>query len=316
VGGSGGWGLGPQPPPPNPQSPIPNPHIMRKVYLPNIEKNKFFIYFIKMEAKLMFIAIQIILVYSSTVYPAEDIWMKLKYRAASGMMVYNKNYFIYDDKNYTKLDIHGKKMNDLYQKQYNTYINNNYLSNYIFVIESLDETEQTLESFADQLSEYIKLDLDYYYKHNYILAVFVIKSHKVKFYAGTTAITKLTKNKHDKILSDIKSYMRSEEYYKAWKKVIEDYDYYYRSDLGSSGSLDFSGGSLLWLWIVLGVIALVLIIIICSKLDINNGRFSYNSYGGDNDRNSYKSYGRVSNDRNSYGGGRNSVASGGGGGSW
>ena len=261
-----------------------------------------------MEAKLMFIAIQIILVYSKTVFPAEDIWINLRYKVASGMMIYNKNYFIYDDKNYTKLDIYGKKMNDLYHKQYNTYINNNYLSNYIFVIESLDESEQTLESVADQLSEYIKQDLDYYYKHNYILAVFVIKSHKVKFYAGTTAITKLTKSKHNQILSDIKSYMRSEEYYKAWKKVIEDYDYYYKHELrstGSTGSLQFSGGSLLWLWIVLGVIALVLIVVICSKLDLKDVRFSINSYG------------RVSNDRNSYGGGgRDSVASGGGGGSW
>lgn len=198
-------------------------------------------------------------------------------------------------------------MNTLYQKQNKTYYNNNYLSNYIFVIESLDETEQTLESVANQLSEYIKTTLDYNI-HNYILAVFVIKSHKVQFYAGTTAITKLTKSKHNQILSDIKSYMRSEEYYKAWKKVIEDYDYYYRNNLGSSGSSDFSGDSLLWLWIVLGVVAFVLIVIICSKLDLKDVRLSYNSFGGTNND-------RVSIDRNSYGG-RNSVASGGGGGSW
>jgi len=70
---------------------------------------------------------------------------------------------------------------------------------------------------------------------NYILAVFVIKSHKVQFYAGKTAIKKLTKSKHNKILSDIKSYMQSGEYYKAWKEVIKDYDYYYKHDLRSTG---------------------------------------------------------------------------------
>ena len=62
-----------------------------------------------MKGKIILIFIQIIFVYSSTIYPAEQIWISLKYRAATGKMVYNKNYFIYDDKNYTKLDIHGKK---------------------------------------------------------------------------------------------------------------------------------------------------------------------------------------------------------------
>jgi len=87
--------------------------------------------------------------------------------------------------------------------------------------------------------------------------------------------------------------MVNEEYYEAWTKVIEDYDYYYNNDLGSS---------LLWLWIVLGVVGLIIIYIICYKLDSKYGRSSYNSF---------------SYDRNSYSyGGRNSVASGGGGGSW
>ena len=44
-------------------------------------------------------------------------------------MLYNKNYFIYDEKNYTKLDIHGEKMLALNQKQYETYIENDNLSN-------------------------------------------------------------------------------------------------------------------------------------------------------------------------------------------
>jgi len=61
-----------------------------------------------MKAKIILIFIQIIFVYSYTIYPAEEIWISLKYRAAMGMMVYNKNYFIYDDKNYTKLYIKNK----------------------------------------------------------------------------------------------------------------------------------------------------------------------------------------------------------------
>ena len=126
-----------------------------------------------MKAVILFLSIQILAVYSSTILPSEEIWLSVKSYAAQGLMVYHKNFFIYDEKNYTKLDIYGEKMKTLYEKQNTTYNKNNYLSNYIFVIESLDESEQILEDVADKLSENIKLELDYYNRHNYILAVFV-----------------------------------------------------------------------------------------------------------------------------------------------
>jgi len=189
-----------------------------------------------MKAVIIFTSIQIFLVYSTTILPSEKIWSKVKSNADQGLMVYNKNYFIFDEKNYTKLDIHGEKMNDLNRLQNETYNKNSYLSNYIFIIESLDESEQSLEDVADKLSENIKLELDYYNKHNYILAVFVIKSRKVKFYAGTTAIKQITTLEHNKILSDIKYYMTTGEYYIPWKKVIEDYDYYYNNYNGSTNT--------------------------------------------------------------------------------
>jgi len=148
--------------------------------------------YLKMKVVIIFISIQNFLIYSKSIFPSEKIWLSVKSNSDQGLMVYNKNYFIYDENNYTKLDINGEKMNALNQKQYEIYNKNSYLSNYIFIIESLNESEQSLEDVADKLSENIKLELDYYNKHNYILAVFVIKSRKVKFYAGTTAIRKIT----------------------------------------------------------------------------------------------------------------------------
>jgi len=292
-----------------------------------------------MKAVIIFSSIQIFLVYSASLLPSEEIWSSVKSNSDQGLMVYNENYFIYDEKNYTKLDIHGEKMNALNRLQNETYIRNNYLSNYIFIIESLNESEQSLEDVADKLSENIKLELDYYNKHNYILAVFVIKSRKVKFYAGTTAIKKITTLEHNKILSDIKYYMTNGEYYKAWTRVIEDYDYYYNNYNGNTNtntnnntnnnknnkSKEESPYTKLFLFLVL--VVFFGLIIFCNRKEICNSSSSsgyryrkrYNRSNDNNDNNDRVSYGRDSDNRDSYDRGSiggYSVASGGGGGSW
>ena len=248
-----------------------------------------------MKEGIIFISIQIFLVCSSSIpaiLPSEEIWINVKSNIAQNLIVYNKNYFIYDERNYTKLDIYGEKMKALNKKQYETFNRNSYLSNYIFIIESLDETRQSLINVAEKLSENIKLEIDYYDKHNYIIAVFVIQSRKVKFYAGTTAIKKITKNKMDKILKDIKYYMRNEEYYDAWTKVIEDYDYYYNDNTNYNKSEKSS--SLIWLWIALGVVAFFIIVTIIS---IKFGCCSSSSSGY---HNYTKSYYRDSDNDNRY----------------
>ncbi len=74
-----------------------------------------------MKAAIIVASIQILLVYSTTILPSEQIWLSVKSNAALGLMVYNENYFIYDEKNYTKLDIHGEKMNALNRLQKETY---------------------------------------------------------------------------------------------------------------------------------------------------------------------------------------------------
>lgn len=272
-----------------------------------------------MKAVIIFASIQIFLVYSTTILPSEKIWSKVKSNADQGLMVYNKNYFIFDEKNYTKLDIHGEKMNDLNRLQNETYNKNSYLSNYIFIIESLDESEQSLEDVADKLSENIKLELDYYNKHNYILAVFVIKSRKVKFYAGTTAINKITTLEHNIILSDIKYYMTTGEYYRAWTKVIEDYDYYYNNYNGNTknnkNKTSKEQNPLDMLFGIIFFFFLFGIAIFCNKKRSSSSGNSYRknyNRNNDNDNDSGVSY-----DRGSYGSfGGFSVASGGGGGSW
>ena len=267
-------------------------------------------------------------------------------------MIYNKNYFIYDEKNYTQLDIYGEKMITLRNKQYNTYQKNG-LSNYIFIIESLDEEEQSLEYLANELSESIKLELDYYNKHNYILAIFVMSSHKIKFYAGTSAIKKITLKEQTNIINNITPYMKSGDYYKTWTKVIDDYNYYYNYDSDSRPDSDSDKDSdknnngnnesndPLSVFVTILVFAVFITgCVICHKkgwcnflsssdnntytrstdIDTDNNNNNYNNYNNnnndnyDNNNNDNDNYdnNNNSNDNNNYDGGRSNSVASGG----
>ncbi len=170
--------------------------------------------------------------------------------------------------------------------------------------------------------------------HNYILAVFVIKSRKVKFYAGTTAIKQITTLEHNKILTEIKYYMTTGEYYKAWTRMIEDYDYYYNNYNGNINTNTKNNKNKISketnpydvLLCVLIIAAIIIICIFCnikgwcdfsSSNGYNNNKKSYNRHSGNYKKVSYgrEADNRVRHDRGRYGG-RGSVASGGGGGSW
>lgn len=239
-----------------------------------------------MKSLILFISLQIIsLVYSKTIYISDEIWQNVKIYARNGLMLYNKNYFIYDEKNYTKLDIHGEKMLALNQKQYETYIKNDNLSNYIFIVEHVDEYK--LQDIADELSLKIKRDIDY--DHNYILTLFSISNHKVQFYSGKTAHNIITSDNHEQILNHIKRYLRIKDYYKAWSSLIEDYNYYYHYK------------SFFDRYSNLIAIIIIFVFFIIKFLVGNNGISLCCSCSGGN-RYSYRD--------------RNSVASGGFGGSW
>ena len=239
-----------------------------------------------MKSLILFISIQIIyLIYSKTIYPSDEIWQNVKIYARQGLMLYNKNYFIYDEKNYTQLDIHGEKMLELNKKQYEAYINNN-LSNYIFIVECVDEDK--IKDIADELSLKIKREINY--DHNYILALFSMKNHKVQFYAGQKAHKIITSENHKQILNDIRIYMRNKQYYNAWNKIIDDYNYYNKTYFFFQEPYST----------ILAILIIICFYFLCRCYGINCSNRGYNSYSY------YKS---------SFGG-RNSVASGGGGGNW
>jgi hypothetical protein len=70
--------------------------------------------------------------------PSDEIWLKVEqYINESKMILNDKNYFIFDEENYTNLDINGSEMQILYEKQKDFYLNYTTL-NYIFVIKNLN----------------------------------------------------------------------------------------------------------------------------------------------------------------------------------
>ena len=72
-------------------------------------------------------------------------------------MVYpdDKNYFIFDESNYTALDINGTKMEALYKKQKDLYETYN-IPNYIYAVDNQDENIESITNATSNLAAHLK----------------------------------------------------------------------------------------------------------------------------------------------------------------
>ena len=140
----------------------------------------------------------------------------------------NKTHFIFDESNYTALDINGSKMNILYEKKEN--ISKKYnISNYIFIIENLDENEESIEAATFNLFKYFynifKINME-----KSIVALFSIKSRRVRIRTGEITKKNLDNDKLEAIIKDLAPFLRRKHYYKAWNRFLEDINYYYNKN--------------------------------------------------------------------------------------
>ena len=71
--------------------------------------------------RIILILLLLCLIYSKKL-PLEEIWENVKKDTENDLMINNKYFFIYQEKNYTELDINGEKMISLYSKQNETYL--------------------------------------------------------------------------------------------------------------------------------------------------------------------------------------------------
>ena len=112
-----------------------------------------------------------------TCLPSDEIWNKLTTYINNSKIILNdkKTHFIYDESNYTKLDINSTEMNILYQKQEDLFSKYN-LSNYIFIVDNLNEDLESIEDAAFNLCRY----LSNYFRINMAESVVALFSMEIK----------------------------------------------------------------------------------------------------------------------------------------
>ena len=155
----------------------------------------------------------------------KKIWSKAKKYINQGKVIVDKNktHFIFDESNYTKLDINSTKMQDLYKMQEQIFKEYN-ITSYIFIVDyfNLDDSYSYFEPCDDEgnLKDFIVNE----YKTNYDKTIVIIIDAK----ESKLLISKFPRCKYRQ--SDPKiaylqlrlySYMRKNQYYKVLKKIIE-----------------------------------------------------------------------------------------------
>jgi len=176
-------------------------------------KNRFYIFYF------------ISLIYLSNCLPSDKIWNKVVQYNSSGLMVFNNsNYFIYQEKDYCKKDIHSKEMLDLYEKQ-KLFFTKWETANFIFVVESFDENQESIQDGAFHLSQYLYNNLGVKMEKS-VLALFSIGTRRVTIRTGEITKTIIVDKEAEDVISSLKELLQQANYYEAFLKYYERIDYY------------------------------------------------------------------------------------------
>ena len=141
------------------------------------------------------------------------------------MLVKNRNFFIFDESNYTALDINSPIMNKLYQKQEILFQKYN-ISNYIFIVDNLDEKQESIESATFNLCKYLCNNYSINMNRSTV-ALFSINSRRVRLRSGDKIKHELNNDRLKKIIDNLVPYLKNEKYYKVWNKLIDNLKFYY-----------------------------------------------------------------------------------------
>ena len=159
--------------------------------------------------------------------PSDDIWNSLISKINDRKIILNdkKTHFIYDESNYTKLDINSTKMNYLYQKQEDIFSKYN-ISNSIFIVDHLKENLESIEDATFNLCRYLSNYFNISMAES-VVALFSMETRRVRIRTGEITKESITDDEAEKMIDNLGSYLRGQKYYEAWIKLIEDIDYYY-----------------------------------------------------------------------------------------
>ena len=144
----------------------------------------------------------------------------------------NMNYFIFDESNITKLDINGNKMNDLYKKQ-NEIANKRSVPNYIFAVDSQDESTETFKETSDNLAE--SLETHYNIKKDNAIILFISFSpSNMRINTGHILKNEITNSECEKMISNIRPLLKSMKYYEAWNQFFSNIELYIKETESSN----------------------------------------------------------------------------------
>ena len=96
-------------------------------------------------------------------------------------------------------------------------------SNYIFVVDNFDENIESIEDGDKHLSNYISKE----YKvemMDLLLALFSIKTRRIRIYIGENTKNKLTESKAQEVISSLGDLLRENNYYEAFLKYYDILD--------------------------------------------------------------------------------------------
>ena len=204
-------------------------------------------------------------------YPSDLIWDKfVEYYKNDTIIVTDYHHFIFDESNYTGLDINDTQMRELYERQENIF-QKYQISNYIFVADNIDESKESIEDAADSLYRYIEnyFEIDI---SNSVIALFSMETRRVRIKIGDKTQEYITDSEASDMITNVGEYLKKNDYYNAWIKLINDIEYYHNKEFP------------VWLTIVIIVspfLLAIIIIVICYKCCPENCNSDGSYSGGD-----------------------------------
>lgn len=207
--------------------------------------------------------------------PSYDIWEKTLQYKNQNKMSFSNNRFIFDEENYTSLDIYDDKMKQIYNMQDKIY-NNYHISTFIFAAKYIDDSKESFGSVRNNTRDNLrnnKYDVD-----NSIFTVISVTSNKALIYTGkNTRKNYISDTNAQSMKEKLLNNTKNKNYYNAWKDFIEDVNYYCeknkvnsQTSFGEKVESFFHIYIIIFLGILLPIGFIICIIIICCKYKKRN----------------------------------------------
>ena len=171
----------------------------------------------------LFVIYFISLFYLLNCLPSKDIWKKIINNKSNITLINDTNYFIFQESDYCKKDIYSEDMKKLYEKQ-KSFFSKWKTSNYIFVVDNLDEDLETIEEGAAHLSEYISNEFHVNMERS-VLGLFSVQTRRMRIRTGDIARISITDKEAQALLYSLGDLLAQKNYYEAFLKLYDNLDF-------------------------------------------------------------------------------------------